>query len=352
MRRRTGRVSRSGAVFVCSIVRAQVDEFDDPPLWGIEITEEDGSKSVRGRTEQRGPVALEALVHQHVEFEAVAPEAEALFDPGHVDRRVVDLGQGSSFRLRRLDVIVKHGAMTGQRSAVVIGGGSGIGADVARLQRDDGIDVLTWDLIGGDVACDVALPEQIDAAATVTLDQLGVPDYVTVSAGVGHSGMLSTVSADEWDRVMNVNARGVLFAMRSLALPMLEASGGSIVALSSVSSRLVDRGMGAYCASKAALDMVVRVAAAEWAPEIRVNAIAPGVTDTPMLGRAPRDGDWLTGVQDRTALGGLGTSEDVARAVLAMHDLPWVTGQVLESDGGLSLHSPINSFAHLPRSPR
>jgi NAD(P)-dependent dehydrogenase (short-subunit alcohol dehydrogenase family) len=248
--------------------------------------------------------------------------------------------------------IVKHGPMTGQRRAVVIGGGSGIGADVARLQRDRGLDVLTWDIRGGDIDCDITLPEQIDAAAATTIDRLGVPDLVTVTAGIGHSGMLSTVTADEWDRVMNVNVRGVLFAMRSLALPMLDASGGSIVAISSVSARLVDRGMGAYCASKAALDMVVRVAAAEWAPEVRVNAVAPGVTDTPMLGRAPRDGDWLTGVQDRTALGGLGASEDVARAVLARHDLPWVTGQGLQSDGGRSLHSPINSFAHLPRSGR
>jgi NAD(P)-dependent dehydrogenase (short-subunit alcohol dehydrogenase family) len=252
--------------------------------------------------------------------------------------------------LRWFVAIVKHDSMAGQRRAVVVGGGSGIGADVARLQRDSGLEVLTWDIAGGDLACDVTDPDQIDAAAAETLDRLGVPDTVTVTAGIGHSAMLSTVTADEWDRVMAVNVRGVLFAMRALALPMLDTSGGSIVATSSVSSRLVDRGMGAYCASKAALDMVVRVAAAEWAPEVRVNAVAPGVTDTPMLGRAPRDGDWLSGVQERTALGGLGASEDVARAVLALHDLPWVTGQVLQSDGGLSLHSPINSFAHRPRS--
>jgi NAD(P)-dependent dehydrogenase (short-subunit alcohol dehydrogenase family) len=99
--------------------------------------------------------------------------------------------------------------------------------------------------------------------------------------------------------------------------------------------------MGLYCASKAALDMVVRVAATEWAPGVRVNGVAPGVTDTPMLGRAPRDGAWLAGVAGRTALGRLGAADDVAEAVGAVHAMSWVTGQVIECDGGLGLESPI-----------
>ena len=78
------------------------------------------------------------------------------------------------------------------------------------------------------------------------------------------------------------------------------AEGGSIVAVSSVSARLVDRSMGLYCASKAALEMVIRVAAAEWAPSLRVNGVAPGVTDTPMLGPLHHDGAWLSSVADRT----------------------------------------------------
>jgi NAD(P)-dependent dehydrogenase (short-subunit alcohol dehydrogenase family) len=130
--------------------------------------------------------------------------------------------------------------------------------------------------------------------------------------------------------------------MRALAGPMLGAGGGSIVAISSVSARLADRSMGLYCASKAALDMVVRVAAAEWAPAVRVNAVAPGVTDTAMLGPVPRDGTWLTGVASRTALTRLGQPDDIADAVLAVHGMTWVTGQIVTCDGGLSLHSPID----------
>jgi NAD(P)-dependent dehydrogenase (short-subunit alcohol dehydrogenase family) len=155
---------------------------------------------------------------------------------------------------------------------------------------------------------------------------------------------------------MAVNLRGPWLVMRAMAKAMMEASvAGSIVATSSVSAHLVDRAMGTYCASKAALSMIVQVAACEWAPHgIRVNAVAPGVTEMPMLGRAPRRSGWLAAVRQRTPLGRLGTPEDVARAVRALHDLDWVTGQVLDCDGGLALHSPIDAFGESlkPFAPR
>jgi NAD(P)-dependent dehydrogenase (short-subunit alcohol dehydrogenase family) len=227
--------------------------------------------------------------------------------------------------------------------AVVVGGASGIGAAVAARHRAAGTHVMVWDVTdGADIVCDITDADQVTTAASRTVDEHGAPDTVTITAGVGHGGMLLDASADDWDGVMAVNAKGVWLVMRALARPMLDGGGGSIVAISSVSAELVDRSMGLYCASKAALDMVVRVAAAEWAPTIRVNAVAPGVTDTPMLGRAPRDGAWLTGVAARTALGRLGTSDDIAEAVLGVHSMAWVTGQIVTCDGGLSLRSPIN----------
>jgi NAD(P)-dependent dehydrogenase (short-subunit alcohol dehydrogenase family) len=226
---------------------------------------------------------------------------------------------------------------------VVIGGGSGIGAAVTARQRAAGVDVVVWDLDPADgIICDITRPDQIEAAIEATIDRIGVPDRVTVTAGIGHAGTLLDAPADDWDRVMGINAKGVWLVMRALAAPMLEADGGSIVATSSVSARLADRSMGLYCASKAALDMVIQVAAAEWAPAIRVNGVAPGVTDTPMLGGAPRERGWLRGVADRTAMGRLGTPEDIAEAILAVHDMHWVSGQILAADGGLSLHSPIS----------
>ncbi len=228
-------------------------------------------------------------------------------------------------------------------TAVVVGGGSGIGAAVVAAQLARGLEVVVWDRgDGADVACDITSPEQVDAAAAATLERFGCPDVVTVTAGVGHGGMLLDAPADAWDHVVGTNAKGAWLAMRALARPMLEQSGGSIVMTSSVSALLADRSMGLYCASKAALDMVVKVAALEWAPTVRVNAVAPGVTDTPMLGPAPRDRGWLRGVADRTALGRLGTPDDIAEAILAVHDMRWTTGQIVVCDGGLSRRSPID----------
>ena len=170
---------------------------------------------------------------------------------------------------------------------------------------------------------------------------------MTVTAGIGHSAFLLDASADAWDRVLGTNAKGVWLVIRALARRMLDSDGGSIVATSSVSARLADRSMGLYCVSKAALDMVIAVAALELAPKVRVNGVAPGVTDTPMLGPAPRDRGWLAGVAERTALGRLGTPDDIAEAILALHETSWVTGQVLICDGGLSLRSPIDPLGRL-----
>ncbi len=232
--------------------------------------------------------------------------------------------------------------MTDSTRALVIGGGSGIGAAVAARYRAAGTEVFTWDLAGGDLTCDIADPAQVVEATKTTIAQLGVPTQVTITAGVGHSAMLLDVDPDEWDRVMGINAKGVWLAMRALARPMLDGEGGSLVAISSVSARLADRSMGLYCASKAALDMVIRVAADEWAPRLRVNGVGPGVTNTPMLGGAPTGGQWLAGVAERTAMGRLGEADDIAEAVVATHSMSWVTGQIILCDGGLSLHSPIN----------
>jgi NAD(P)-dependent dehydrogenase (short-subunit alcohol dehydrogenase family) len=200
-----------------------------------------------------------------------------------------------------------------------------------------------------DVTCDISRPDEIDAALA-GLDPAALPTWITITAGVGHAGLLDDAAPEAWDRVMAINARGPWLCMRGLAHVLAEANRtASIVATSSVSAHLVDRAMGLYCASKAALDMVVKVAAAEWGGRgIRVNAVAPGVTATAML-RAPAGSPWLNGVAERTALGRIGTAEDIGRAVLLLHGASWVTGQILDCDGGLSLRSPIDAFSAAAR---
>jgi len=139
--------------------------------------------------------------------------------------------------------------------ALVVGGGSGIGSAVAAAHRSAGTAVVVWDVDGErDVTCDVADPAAIDAAVTLTRQRWGVPRWVTVTAGIGHSGMLADAGADEFDRVMAVNARGPWLCMRAWLGAMREdAVPASFVATSSISGRVADRSMGLYCASKAAL---------------------------------------------------------------------------------------------------
>jgi NAD(P)-dependent dehydrogenase (short-subunit alcohol dehydrogenase family) len=231
-------------------------------------------------------------------------------------------------------------------SALVIGGGSGIGAAVVARHRDLGTPVTVWDVAGSfDVHCDVAEPEEINRALGETVASGGLPQWVTITAGVGHSSLLVDISPEDWDRVMRINLRGPWLCLRALAARMIEAGQpGSMIATSSVSAHLVDPGMGTYCASKAALSMVVKVAASEWGPKgIRVNAVGPGVTKTPMLGGVPDTSPWLAGVAERTALQRLGEADDIAQTILALHQMEWVTGQVVDCDGGLSLHSPIGA---------
>ena len=243
--------------------------------------------------------------------------------------------------------------------ALVIGGASGIGAALAQSYRQRGTATVIWDVNGSpDVTCDITESDDIDEAVGATLARWGVPTEVTVTAGVGHAGLLTDAQPEDFDRVMRVNARGPWLCMRAWVGALRQRGGpASLVATSSVSARLVDRNMGLYCASKAALSMLVKVAASEWAPfGLRVNAVAPGVTSTPMLGRGAAatvaGSPWLAGVAARTALGRLGEADDIAETVLALHAMNWVTGQVVECDGGLSLHSPIDSWGEMQRVSR
>jgi NAD(P)-dependent dehydrogenase (short-subunit alcohol dehydrogenase family) len=115
------------------------------------------------------------------------------------------------------------------------------------------------------------------------------------------------------------------------------------VAVGSISGFLADRMMGHYSVSKAGVAQLVRVAARELGPfGIRVNAVAPGTTDTPMFSSTARLPGYRERVAERAALGEIGTPEGVAGAVIALLGLDWVTGQVLAADGGVSLWSPID----------
>jgi NAD(P)-dependent dehydrogenase (short-subunit alcohol dehydrogenase family) len=236
-------------------------------------------------------------------------------------------------------------------TAVVTGGGSGIGSAVVTRLRLAGNQVVVWDIKDGDIGCDISDPDSVSEAADRTLAAHGAPNRLVACAGIGASGMLLDQSPSDWQRVIDTNLTGTWLTMRAVARMMINSgSGGSIVAVSSISGTLADRDMGAYCVSKAGIDMLVRIAATEWGRYgIRVNAVGPGVTRTPMLAKPEQLPGWVEGLTERTALGRIGEPDDIAEAIVALLEMSWVTGQTLFADGGLALHSPIDAYGQIQR---
>jgi NAD(P)-dependent dehydrogenase (short-subunit alcohol dehydrogenase family) len=251
--------------------------------------------------------------------------------------------------------VTKLCGMVDEPVALVSGGASGIGAAVAERLRATGARVVVLDVNDPhDYRCDVSDPAAVDAAMAAIVGSVGVPTRVVACAGIARAGMLLDQSPTEFRQVFDVNVVGTWLVLRAAARAMVDAHvEGSMVAISSISGTLADRQSGAYCVSKAGVDMLVRVAAVEWGRYgIRVNAVGPGVTQTPMLGNASALPGWADQLRENTALGRLGEPDDIAQTVTAVLELEWVTGQVLHADGGLGQHSPIDSYGAALRARR
>jgi NAD(P)-dependent dehydrogenase (short-subunit alcohol dehydrogenase family) len=254
---------------------------------------------------------------------------------------------GSTSRILPDKRVTKLSGMDSEPLALVSGGASGIGAAVVERLRVDGSRVVVLDVNEPhDYRCDVSDPAAVDAAIAAIVGSIGVPTRVVTCAGIARAGLLVDHPPVDFRRVLDVNLVGTWLVMRAAAAAMIDANvAGSMVAVSSISGTLADRNSGAYCVSKAGVDMLVRVAAVEWGGYgIRVNAVGPGVTQTPMLGNASALPGWVDGLRERTALGRLGEPDDIAQAVVGLLELEWVTGQILHADGGLMQHSPIDSY--------
>ena len=243
----------------------------------------------------------------------------------------------------------------GGAAALVTGGSSGIGAATVELLRRRGARCAVLDVRDPDapgvvwVPCDIAQEEAVVAGVAEARGALGAIDAAVLCAGVGGFAALVDLSAAEWDRVVGVNLRGTFLCLREIARVMrADARGGAVVAVTSVSGFLADRMMSHYSASKAGVAELVRVAARELGPHgIRVNAVAPGTTDTPMFASTDQLPGYRERVAHRAALGAVGTPLGVAEAIVALLELQWVTGQIVSADGGVSLWSPIDPVESL-----
>ena len=239
--------------------------------------------------------------------------------------------------------------------ALVTGGASGIGAATVALLDAAGARVAVLDIAdagsgqqrhrsGLAVRCDVTEEHDVVDAVARVEQAFGGIDVAVLSAGVGGFGAFLDLTSEEWDRVLGVNLRGTFLCLREVGRTMVSSGrGGSVVAVGSVSGFLTDRRMAHYSVSKAGVAALVKVAARELGPAgVRVNAVAPGTTDTPLFASTARLPGYRERVAARSALGAVGSPEDVARAIVALLQLDWVTGQVLAADGGVSLWSPID----------
>jgi NAD(P)-dependent dehydrogenase (short-subunit alcohol dehydrogenase family) len=223
--------------------------------------------------------------------------------------------------------------------AVVTGGASGIGQSTAELLAAEGARAVTWDLAGADVACDVTSLDSVEAAIRETKNNFGVPTILVACAGVGRVGRIIDLPIEDWDLTYAVNVRGVFLSLRVVAREMVTAGlPGSAVLISSVNAWLADSAHSMYSTSKAAVSHLARCAAVELGESgIRVNAIAAGPTDTPMMSKVLAIEGYRQQIADTTPLGRIATPQDIGQAILNIIRSDWVTGQVVAVDGGSSL---------------
>ena len=240
--------------------------------------------------------------------------------------------------------------------ALVTGGSSGIGRAAALAFAAEGARVVVADVnpeggaetiemigsAGGEamfILTDVSQASQVEAMVSQTIEAYGRLDYAYNNAGVGHPRRFTAdCDEDDWDRVININLKGVWLCMKYEIPPMLRQGKGAIVNAASTLGLVGRDNRSAYTASKHDVVGLTKVAALEYANAgIRVNAVCPGFILTPVVERA-----WLHNpkaeAQPNAAqpMGRPGTPEDVAKAVvwLCSDAASFVTGQAMVVDGG------------------
>jgi NAD(P)-dependent dehydrogenase (short-subunit alcohol dehydrogenase family) len=230
------------------------------------------------------------------------------------------------------------------KTAVVTGGASGIGRAVAERLRKDGLQVAVIDLSPTDDGfghiADVTDRAQVDKAVAAIREQFGPILVLVNAAGVEGFQKFSKMSFAEWSKVIDVNLNGVFHTIQAVLPDMVDAGWGRIVNISSSSTHSGQPFMAHYVAAKSAVNGLTKSLALEYGPAgITVNAVPPGLIDTPML-RSAESRHLLGGtVEDhinRTPVRRVGRPEDIAAACafFASDEAGYTTGQILGVNGG------------------
>jgi NAD(P)-dependent dehydrogenase (short-subunit alcohol dehydrogenase family) len=234
--------------------------------------------------------------------------------------------------------------------AVVVGGASGIGAACARALAVEDHRVVVADLAeGADMVCDVTSEGSVAALFEGVVAAHGRVDVVVNSAGTSTLSAVVDHDLGEWRRVVDVCLTGAFLVIKHAGRVL--GQGGSITSITSLNARQPGGGLAAYCSAKAGLAMLTEVAALELAPRgIRVNAVSPGLVVTPLTAPALD----IPGIEDdytaNTPLGRSGRPEEIAEAVVFCSRAAWLTGEVMDLNGGAHLMRYPDLLGHVGRA--
>lgn len=241
------------------------------------------------------------------------------------------------------------------KTAIITGGGSGIGQASARVFHKEGANVVlfgrrkhkleeTAQELGSGVLTvegDMTLSNDLDRLVQETKKTFQCIDVLVNNAGLFKGSPLHDISDEDYDEMMNVNIKGVFQLTRKVLPVMMEQNGGSIIHISSILGIIAVPQVAAYNVSKGALNQLSRSIAVEYGNYgIRSNSICPGLIETEMTSELMKDKELMEEWSKDYPIGRFGKSEDVANACLflASDESSFITGAVLPVDGGFTAH--------------
>lgn len=241
------------------------------------------------------------------------------------------------------------------KTALVTGGGSGLGEAISKDLAKNGVNVVVVDVnldaatrVANDITADggsavpfqgnTAVAEDSKKAVDFAVEKYGALNYAVNNAGIGGaSAPVGEIDLEDWDRVIAINLSGVLYGMR-YQVPAILAAGaseGAIVNMASIHGAVAAPGNAAYTAAKHGVVGMTKNAAAEYGSQgLRINAIGPGYIDTPLLAAAPKE--VISGLEAKHPLGRLGQAEEIANVTtfLLSDKASFMTGSYVLVDGG------------------
>lgn len=242
------------------------------------------------------------------------------------------------------------------KNALVTGGGQGIGRAIALSLAAEGADVAVNDIdieIASRVAdeikaagrhalaikADVSNRSEVNNMVATALRGLGRIDILVNNAGISIMGATEELSEEVWDKIIGINLKGSFLCSQAVGREMIRQGHGKIVNIASLAGHAGIPKLLAYCASKGGVVLLTKALAVEWAKyNIKVNAVSPGLTRTPLVEKMSREfPEVFASREKRVPLHRAAVPEDIAKAVLffACPESDYITGQILAVDGGM-----------------